>query len=55
MVDDIDYHGAPRTVEERLGSVDAVTPQTLGEYLEAFPITEKSMFVSVGPRNWPEV
>ena len=55
LVDDIDYHGAPRTVEERLGAVDAVTPQTLGEYLEAFPITEKGLFVSVGPRNWPEL
>ncbi len=53
LVDDIDYHGAPRTVEERLAAVDAITPQTLGEYLEAFPITDKGMFVSVGPRNWP--
>jgi len=53
LVDDIDYHGAPRTAAERLAAVEAVSAETIGEYLRRFPLTDNGFLVSVGPRQWP--
>jgi len=55
LMDDIDYHGGPRTIEQRLAAVDAVTTDSIACYLERFPITGNGYLVSVGPRDWPEV
>ncbi len=53
MVQDIDELGRPRTVAERLAAVDAVTPQSIAQYLEAWPLTGDCALVSLGPRDWP--
>jgi predicted Zn-dependent peptidase len=55
LMDDIDYHGGPRTIEERLAAVDAVTTDSIARCLEEFPITDHGYFVSVGPRDWPNI
>ncbi len=52
LLDDIDYRGGPRTVGQRLAEVDAVSPKSIAEYLEAYPITTGGHFISVGPRAW---
>ncbi len=52
LLDDIDYRGGPRTVEQRLAEVDAVSPESIGRYLEQYPITDGGHFISVGPRDW---
>lgn len=52
LMDDVDYRGQPRTAEERLAAVQAVTPQRVHDYLRAFPVTGEGCFVSVGPRDW---
>ena len=54
LMDDIDYHGGPRTIEERLAAVDAVTTDSIARCLKQFPVTGNGYFVSVGPRDWPE-
>ncbi|HWL94857.1 MAG TPA: pitrilysin family protein, partial [Phycisphaerae bacterium] len=53
MIQDIDDFGRPRTVAERLAAIDAVTPKTVREYLERWPITGDCALVSLGPRDWP--
>lgn len=53
LVDDVDYRGRPRSVEDRLAAVDAVSAETIRDYLAAFPMTGEGMLVSVGPRPWP--
>jgi len=53
IMDDVDTYGQPRSVEQRLAEVDAVTGQSVVDYLEAFPITDPGFLVSVGPREWP--
>lgn len=53
LMDDIEYRGSPRTVEEALAEVDAVSEESVAAYLEAFPIRGKGHLASVGPRNWP--
>lgn len=55
LMDDVDMHGRPRTVEERLARVDAVNAESIHAYLEQWPITGDSYCVSVGPRNWPPI
>ena len=52
VMEDVDYHGHPRTVEERLDRVNRVTAASLARYLERFPIVRDGCFVSVGPRDW---
>jgi len=54
IVDDVDYRGAPRPVEERLAAVDAVSAETVAEYLRMFPITGEGFLASVGPCDWPQ-
>lgn len=49
IMDDVDYRGVPRTVEERLRQVEAVTPDAVASYLNRFPVTALPMVISVGP------
>ena len=49
IMDDVDYRGAPRTVEDRLAAVDAVTADTIAEFFERYPIDRDGFLVSVGP------
>lgn len=55
IMEDVDYRGRPRTVEERLDRVNQVTAASIAGYLERFPVTGDGYFVSVGPRDWPPV
>jgi predicted Zn-dependent peptidase len=55
MMQDIDYHGHARTLDERLAEVDAVTIENLHEHLQRYPLTGEGYFVSVGPRQWPKI
>ncbi len=52
ILDDVDYRGGPRTVQQRLAEVDAVSVESIAEYLDKYPITEGGHFISVGPRDW---
>ena len=54
LMDDMEVYGRPRTVEEMLAEVDAVTVERLAEYFEQYPIGEGGHLASVGPRHWPE-
>ncbi|MCO6437390.1 MAG: insulinase family protein [Phycisphaerae bacterium] len=55
LMDDIEYRGKPRTVDQILAEVDAVSAESIAAYLEAFPIQGEGHLASVGPRNWPVV
>jgi predicted Zn-dependent peptidase len=54
LMDDMEYRGAPRTVEQMLAEVDAVSADTVYEYLQACPINGDGHLASVGPRPWPD-
>jgi predicted Zn-dependent peptidase len=53
IMDDVDYRGGPRTVDEMLADVDAVSADSIHEYFESCPIDRGGHLASVGPRNWP--
>jgi predicted Zn-dependent peptidase len=53
MLHDVDVLGAPRKVSERLAAVDAVTPNTIRDFLKAWPLTGEAALASLGPRDWP--
>ncbi|HOJ72844.1 MAG TPA: pitrilysin family protein [Phycisphaerae bacterium] len=53
LADDMDYRGRPRPAEDRLAAVDAVSAESVAEYLRRWPITGPGYLVSVGPRVWP--
>jgi zinc protease len=53
LVDDMDYRGKPRPAEDRLAAVDAVSAESVAEYLRRCPIVGEGYLVSVGPRVWP--
>lgn len=53
IMDDMHYRGAPRTVEETLADVDAVTADTIHDYFQQYPINNGGHLASVGPRDWP--
>jgi len=55
MMFDIEYHDRPRTLDERLAGIEAVTVDSLHEYLQRWPLTKEGYFVSVGPRDWPAI
>ena len=55
LMDDMEDYGTPRTIEETLADVDAVSMDTIHDYLQACPINIPGHLTSVGPRNWPEV
>lgn len=49
VMDDIDYRGRPRTVEDRIAAVNAVGQDSLRAYFDAFPVDGEGLLVSVGP------
>ncbi len=51
VMDDVDYRGRPRTVEERLAAVDGVDRASLDEYFQRYPIDRRGFVVTVGPRE----
>ncbi len=53
IMDDMEFRGSPRTVDQTLADVDAVTADSIHDYLQAFPIRGEGHLTSVGPRNWP--
>ncbi len=55
IMHDVDIHGRPRSVAERLERVDEVTVESIGALLSRFPITGDGYVISVGPRDWPPV
>lgn len=55
LVDDMEYRGAPRTVERMLAEVDAVTIDGIYDYFREYPVNADGHLASVGPRRWPEV
>ncbi|MCP4249113.1 MAG: insulinase family protein [bacterium] len=54
IMDDVDLRGQPRTVQERLAAVDAISAMGIAEYFEQYPIDGEGFLVSVGPRDWPQ-
>jgi predicted Zn-dependent peptidase len=55
VAEDLCDYDRPRTVEERLADVDDVTVERVGRYLSDWPIVNDGFFLSLGPRNWPEI
>jgi len=53
LAGDVDVFGRPRTVTERLAAIERVTVERIGEYLQAWPMTDNGCLISVGPRKWP--
>ena len=53
LMDDMETRGAPRTVDQMLAEVDAVSADSIRSYFERFPIDTAGHLASVGPRNWP--
>ena len=53
IMNDMDYRGAPRTVERMLAEVDAVSADTLAAYFAQYPINTGGHLAGVGPRDWP--
>ncbi len=54
LMDDMEYHGEPRTVDQMLAEIDAVSTESIHDYFAAFPINNGGHLTSVGPRRWPE-
>ncbi|UCE60610.1 MAG: insulinase family protein [Phycisphaerales bacterium] len=54
LMDDMEYRGSPRTVEQMLAEVDAVSVDTIHEYFQRYPINGAGHLASAGPRRWPE-
>lgn len=54
LMDDMEYYGEPRTVEQMLAEVDAVSAETIAEYFAACPMDVEGHLTSVGPRSWPK-
>jgi len=53
LMDDMQYLGQPRTVEQMLSEVDQITVDSVQKYMEKFPLSAAGHLVSVGPRDWP--
>lgn len=53
LIDDMDYRGRPRSTEERMAAVNAVSAASIEQYLHQYPLTRNGLLVSVGPRVWP--
>lgn len=53
IIDDIENHGRPRGAEERLAAAQAVTRESIAQYLAACPIDGDGLLMSCGPRDWP--
>ena len=50
VMDDVDYRGEPRTVEDRLRAVDAINQDSILKYFKRFPIENRELLVTVGPK-----
>ncbi|MBN1344206.1 MAG: insulinase family protein [Phycisphaerae bacterium] len=55
IADDLCDFDRPRTVDERLEEIEGVTVERAKKYLSDWPITDGGLFLSLGPRNWPEI
>lgn len=55
LMDDMEYFGQPRTAERMLAEVDAVSLDSVRDYLSTYPIDGAGHVTSAGPRDWPEV
>lgn len=53
IMDDMQFRGAPRTVEQMLAEVDAISLESIHDYFQEFPISTDGHLTSVGPRHWP--
>jgi predicted Zn-dependent peptidase len=53
IIDDLEGWGKPRTPQERLAEVDAVTVESIADYLRTHPIDGPGLLISCGPRDWP--
>ncbi|MBK6846158.1 MAG: insulinase family protein [Proteobacteria bacterium] len=53
LANDIDVLGEPRTLEQQLARIEAVTAADLRALLASHPINGEGMLVSVGPADWP--
>jgi predicted Zn-dependent peptidase len=53
MVDDVETFGHVRTAAAHLAAVQAVTRESIAEYLAQYPITGEGLLLSCGPRDWP--
>lgn len=53
VANDVELFDAPRTLDEALAQIEAVTVKDVCELLEAYPINGEGMLVSVGPRDFP--
>ncbi|MGD2109495.1 MAG: pitrilysin family protein [Phycisphaerae bacterium] len=54
LMDDMEYRGAPRTVEQMLADVERITAGSIRDYFAEFPVNGRGHLSSVGPRNWPQ-
>lgn len=54
LIQDMDTVGKPRDVAERLAAVEAVTPDSIRDYMRKWPIDGQGWLTSLGPRRWPE-
>lgn len=55
LMEDMEYRGAPRTVEQMLAEVDAITVNTVYDYFRECPVNVDGHLTSVGPRSWPDI
>jgi len=53
LMDDMECRGKPRTVDEMLADVDAVSVDSVRDYLRACPLNGEGHLTSVGARLWP--
>ncbi len=54
IMDDMEYYGHPRTVEQTLADVDAISVKRIQDYFKQYPIDIEGHLASIGPRRWPE-
>jgi predicted Zn-dependent peptidase len=52
LADDLEVHGRPRSSDDRLAAVEAVSARSIVEYLDRCPLTD-GVLLSCGPRDWP--
>jgi predicted Zn-dependent peptidase len=52
LLDDLETRGCPRSADARLAAVEAVSEQSIADYLRRYPITGEGLLLSCGPRDW---
>jgi predicted Zn-dependent peptidase len=53
LIDDFETRGYVRTVDARLAAVQAVSVDSIADYLRRCPIDGDGLLLSCGPRAWP--